>query len=90
VLFPASEEEKELVHETMHELKASLLQSATLGNTLISLLNENYLAISKEYRKELLQSVTEIDAFLWHLSLQLHNMNKNKERIVCAPQQKSC
>jgi len=84
--FPASDEEKQLVHESVRELIESLSKSASLANNLVALLNENFLAISKDYRKELLASVTEIDACLWHLSLQVYNMNKAKERIIGKPE----
>jgi hypothetical protein len=84
--FPASDEEKRLVHESVRELIESLSKSASLASNLVAFLNENFLAISKDYRKELLASVTEIDASLWHLSLQVYNMNKAKERIISKPE----
>ncbi len=90
MLFHASDEEKGLVHKAVQNLKDSLEQSAEAANELVSLLNENFLAISKDYRKELLPKMTEIDSYLWHLTLQVHNMNRNKERIIFPPEQKGC
>ncbi len=86
VQFPASDDEKQAVHESVRELIESLSKSASLASNLVALLNENFLAISKDYRKKILGSVTEIDASLWHLNLQIHNMNKAKERIIGKPE----
>ncbi len=80
--IPASEQEKKLVHDKMNELKESLARSADLAEALISLLNENFLAIDKEYKKELNKDVDKIGAAMWQANISLHKMIQHKSRII--------
>ena len=50
--------------------------------TLISLLNDNFLAIDKEYKKELSKEYDKIGAAMWQTNIALHKMLQHKERIV--------
>lgn len=84
--FPASDEEKQIVHQNIAELVESLAKSANLASDLVALLNENFLAINQEYRKEIIAGAAKIDTCLWHLNLQIYNMSKNKERIIGKPE----
>ena len=80
--IPASEQEKSLVHEKMSELKESLARSADLAEALISSLNENFLAIDKEYRKELMKEYEKIGSAMWQANMSLHKMLQHKSRII--------
>jgi hypothetical protein len=80
--FPASDEEKMLVHQAMRELKQSLAKSAQLAEHLIYLLDDNFLAITAEYRKELFPSMSKIESALWQLSIRFFKTLTQKERII--------
>lgn len=80
--IPASDQEKKLVHQKMNELKESLAKSADLAEALISLLDENFLAIDKEYKKELTRDYTKIGAAMWQVNISLHKMLQHKSRII--------
>lgn len=82
--FPASDEEKMLVHQAMRELKQSLAKSAQLAESLIYLLDDNFLAITAEYRKELFPSVDKISGALWQLNLRFFKTLTQKERIIAS------
>ena len=83
--FPASDKEKQLVHLSTCKLKQKLEAAAQSAVELENLLLENHLAIDKEYRKLLLENMTELDSFAWRLSVQAARMNNRKERIIPAP-----
>lgn len=85
--FPASDEEKMLVHQAMRELKQSLAKSAQLAEHLIDLLDDNFLAITAEYRKELFPSVDKISSALWKLNLRFFKTLTQKERIIASNEQ---
>ncbi len=80
--FPASDQEKMLVHEAMRELKQSLAKSAQLAEHLIYLLDDNFLAVTAEYRKELFPSIDRINSALWKLNLRFFKTLTQKERII--------
>lgn len=80
--FPASDQEKMLVHQAMRELKESLAKSAQLAERLIYLLDENFLAITAEYRKELFPSMDKISNALWQLNVRFFRTLTQKERII--------
>lgn len=80
--FSASDDEKLLIANAISSLKESLAESANLAESLISLLNDNYLAIDKGYKRELADEYTRIGSALWQLNLVLHRMMQHKERII--------
>jgi len=82
--FPASDEEKMLVHQAMRELKQSLAKSAQLAEHLIYLLDDNFLAITAEYRKELFPSMNKISNALWQLNIRFFKTLTQKERIIAS------
>jgi len=83
--FPASDKEKQLVHLSVCKLKEKLEAAAESAKELEDLLLDNHLAINKEYKKLLLENMTELDSFAWRLSVQTARMNNRKERIISAP-----
>lgn len=83
--FPASDKEKQLVHLSACKLKEKLEAAAESARNLEDLLLDNHLAVDKEYRKLLLENMTELDSFAWRLSVQTARMNNRKERIIPAP-----
>jgi len=83
--FPASDKEKQLVHLFVCKLKEKLEAAAESAKDLEDLLLDNHLAINKEYKKLLLENMTELDSFAWRLSVQTARMNNRKERIISAP-----
>jgi hypothetical protein len=82
--IPASENEKQIVHEAMRELKESLARSADLANALISLLDENFLAIDKNYKMQLTREYDKIGAAMWQANICLHKMMQHQQRIIGA------
>lgn len=80
--FPASDNEKQLVKDAIKKLRDSLAESADLAESLIGLLNDNFLAIDKEYKKELSREYDKIGAAMWQTNTALHKMLQHKERIV--------
>lgn len=80
--FPASDEEKMLVHEAVRELKQSLARSAKLAEHLVNILDDNFLALSHQYRKELFPSVDQICAALWKINIRFIKTLTQKERII--------
>jgi hypothetical protein len=82
--FPASEQEKKLVHEKMDELKKALSHSADLIEDLVACLKENELAISKEYARELADDGKRIGAKMFEIDCALYWIHyKNKpERVI--------
>jgi len=76
-----------LVHQTMRELKQSLAKSAQLAEHLIDLLDDNFLAITAEYRKELFPNVDRISSALWKLNLRFFKTLTQKERIIASNEQ---
>ncbi|MGA0163942.1 MAG: hypothetical protein ACO3LE_06775, partial [Bdellovibrionota bacterium] len=80
--FPASDEEKMLVHQAMRELKQSLAKSAQLAESLLYMLDENFLAVTAEYRKELLPDIDRIGAAMWQLNIRFLRTLTQKERII--------
>jgi organic radical activating enzyme len=83
--FPASDKEKQLVYLSVYKLKEKLEAAAESAKDLEDLLLDNHLAINKEYKKLLLENMTELDSFAWRLSVQTARMNNRKERIISAP-----
>jgi hypothetical protein len=83
--FPASDKEKQLVHLFVRKLKENLEATAESARELEDLLLDNHLAVDKKYRKQLLESMMEIDSFAWRLNVQTARMNNRKERIISAP-----
>lgn len=78
----ASEQEKKLVREKMSELLNSLSESASLAEELISLLDENFLAVDNEYRKQMEKEYQKIGSALWQVNVSLYKMLQQKSRII--------
>lgn len=83
--IPASENEKQIIHKAMSELRESLARSADLAETLISLLDENFLAIDKNYKMQLAKEYDKIGAAMWQTNICLHKMMQHQQRIIAAP-----
>jgi len=73
-----------LVHQSMRELKQSLAKSAKLAEELIYLLDENFLAITAEYRKELFPDIDRISSAMWQLNIRFFRTLIQKERIIAS------
>lgn len=86
--IPASDNEKQIVHKAMSDLEESLVKSANLAEALISLLDENFLAIDKEYKKQLTKEYDKIGAALWLANLSLYKMMEHRQRIIAPKQDK--
>jgi hypothetical protein len=86
VQFPASEKEKELVHEQVRKLCASISDATMRAEALCETLKENFLAIDIEYRKEILNEMRILDAYIWELNIKFHRMREHKERIISSPE----
>lgn len=82
--FPASEQEQKLVHEKMSELKKALSHSADLIEDLVSCLKDNELAISNDYRHQLILEDRRIGSKLFEINCALYwiNHKKKPERII--------
>jgi ABC-type nitrate/sulfonate/bicarbonate transport system ATPase subunit len=70
----------------MGDLRESLARSADFAETLISLLDENFLAIDAEYKKQLTREYQKIGAAMWETNIALHKMMQHKQRII-SPEQ---
>lgn len=86
--FPASEKEKEIIHESAQDLVQSLEVSARLAQELIDKLNENFLSIDKDYKKEFSDLAARVDVCMWKMNLQLYSMREHPERILHKPEKK--
>lgn len=71
-----------LVHQKVRELKESLAKSAILAESLTDLLDENFLAITAQYRKELFPDFDRISVVFWKLNLRFFKTLTQKERII--------
>ena len=71
-----------LVHQAMRELKESLAKSAQLAEELIYLLDDNFLAVTAQYRKELFPSIDRIGSAIWQFNLRFFKTLTQKERII--------
>jgi hypothetical protein len=80
--IPASKEEKRLVHESMGKLKNKLLECSELAKEMIAMLEENYLAIDQEYKKQLSRETETIMCVMWKLNIRLYKMQDQKTRII--------
>lgn len=83
--FPASDEEKQLVHLSCRTLDKSLADAVNLMNALENLLKENHIAIDKEYRKIIFDKIGQICSCEWRIKLQAFHMNEFKERVISPP-----
>jgi hypothetical protein len=82
--IPASEKELELVRKTMQQLKEHLAQAAETSRQAIEMLDDNFLAVNKEYINQIRKEVVRIESSVWLMNVQLYRMSNNKERIVSA------
>lgn len=80
--IPASQKELELVHITMQQLKEQLAQAAKTSQQATEILDDNFLAINKEYLNELRKEITKIQSSMWLMNVQLYKMSDHEERIV--------
>lgn len=83
--FPASDEEKQLVHLSCRTLDKSLADAVNSMNALENLLKENHIAIDEEYRKIIFDKIGQILSCEWRIRLQAFYMNEFEERIVSPP-----
>lgn len=87
--FPASEQEKKLVHETVSELKKSIALSNELSEKLLSILEENHLAIENSYREEINRLSHPFFSTMFGINIQLYKLEDEKARIVMRPQKEN-
>ena len=66
----------------MHELRESLMKSSKLAEKFVAMLNDNFLAIDDQHRKELLVASMGIDVALWDMNVSLHKMRNHQSRII--------
>lgn len=70
------------MRDSVRELEIAMCQAATLSANLIEILEDNFLAIDKNYRKQILIHEEKIMSNLWKLNIVLCKMNNFKERII--------
>jgi uncharacterized membrane protein (DUF106 family) len=87
--FPASDEETRLVHQSMRELKDALEKAAILSEKLVDTLEDNFLAVTSDYRKELFPAQTRICSSIWKLSILFFRTLTQKQRIIPSETNKS-
>ena len=80
--FPASQKEIEFVNGAIIECRDCLARAAIEIAELHSYLDENYLAIDVECKKELDRQITDIESKMWALKIMLVKMRNNPERII--------
>lgn len=80
--FPASQKEIEFVNGTIIECRDCLARAAIEIAELHSYLDENYLAIDAECKKELDKQITDIESKMWALKIMFVKMRNNPERII--------
>ena len=86
IQIAASDAEKELVHNCVYKLKNQLEECATQVKKLLEVLDENYLAIGSEYKKELSKDLETISACMFQVNIRLYKMQDQKARIIEAEQ----
>lgn len=82
--FPASEEEKKLIHELASELKKSISHSVELAQKLEESLKENHLAIENNYREQINRSLHPFYTIMWNINVQLYKLQDQKSRIIAS------
>ena len=80
--FPASTKEIEFVNHAMIACRYCLSRAADEIAELHSYLDDNYLAIDSEYKRELDKEITVIESKMWALKIMLVKMRNNPERII--------
>lgn len=83
--FPASEQEKKLVHETIDELKRAIAQSNEHAQKLLDALKDNHLAIENDYREEINRLSYPFFSRMFDINVQLYKLQDQKARIVTRP-----
>lgn len=83
--FPASEQEKKLVHETVSELKKAIALSNELSEKLLSILEENHLAIENSYKQEINRLSHPFFSAMFGINIQLYKLQDQKARIIARP-----
>ena len=71
-----------LFRSAMRELRESLMNSSRLAEEFVAMLNDNFLAIDDEHRKELFVASMGIDVALWDMNVSLHKMRNHQSRII--------
>jgi hypothetical protein len=82
--IPPSEKELNSVHEKIQELKTALCNAANLSEDLIEFLNDNFLALDDECKKNLTIESVKIGSAMWQINVQQYKMQEHRERIVSA------
>lgn len=80
--IPPSKEELKAVRDSVRQLEIAMCQAAILSANLIEILEDNFLAIDKNYKKQILIHEEKIMSNLWKLNIVLCKMNDFKERII--------
>lgn len=58
------------------------MNSSRLAEEFVAMLNDNFLAIDDEHRKELFVASMGIDVALWDMNVSLHKMRNHQSRII--------
>lgn len=82
IQIAATEQEKQLVYESVNKLKEKLRECSALAKELLQALDENYLAIDNKYKKEISKETETIMCVMWQLNIRLFKMSDQKSRIV--------
>lgn len=80
--FPASEREIQTVRNLMNLCEESIQNAGITLDGLHGYLDDNYLAIDSEYKRELDKEITVIESKMWALKIMLVKMRNNPERII--------
>lgn len=85
--IPASQQESELAREAAEKTKKSLASSAESLKELLSILEENFIAIDKKQYLALSVENRAISASMWDLNVLLYKMREYEERIISLPEE---
>lgn len=77
-----TEKEKQSVIEAVSAFKSAMQEASASGQTLLSKLDESFLAIDNEIMKGLKVESIEIGSVMWNLNVTLCKMKEFEERII--------
>ena len=62
ISFPASEQEKQLVHSAMIKLQKKLEEATQAAKDVLEILDGDFLAITEQYQKEAASELTKVSS----------------------------
>ena len=82
--FPASDEEKQLVHSAILRLQKAQNEATQAAADLLRILEEEALAVDERYLKKHYES-TQIGSLMFNVRIRRIKMEKSPERIISEP-----